>query len=190
MDDDRALVNRILAGEGGAFEEFIVRYQRLVAHVVFRMVDNPADREDICQEVFVALYRGLKDFQFRAKVSTWVAKVAYYRCLSHLDKSKVALFDDITNDDKQLEQVPENVPSPAEYAEVQDVSARVREEIAGLPVHYRTVLTLYHLDHMSYQEIGEISGLPTGTIKSHLFRGRKLLKERLEAKYRPEDLWQ
>ncbi len=190
MNEDRALVNRVLAGETGAFEEFIARYQRLVAHVVFRMVDNQTDREDLCQDVFIALYRGLGDFQFKAKVSTWVAKVAYYRCLSHLDKAKVPLFDDITNEETHLDQMPGEALSPADCAEVGDISAKVREEIAELPIHFRTVLTLYHLEQMSYQEIGEITDLPAGTIKSHLFRARKLLRTRLEAKYKPEDLWQ
>jgi RNA polymerase sigma-70 factor (ECF subfamily) len=190
MDENRALVERVLAGETGAYEQFISQFQRLVAHVVFRMVDNPTDREDICQDVFIALYRGLKDFQFKAKLSTWVAKVAYYRCLNYLDKAKVPLFDDITDEEQQLDQVAGKTQTPAEFAELRDVSSRVREEIAQLPVHFRTVLTLYHLEQMSYQEIGEITDLPEGTIKSHLFRARKLLKKRLEARYRPEDLWQ
>ncbi len=68
-------------------------------------------------------------------------------------------------------------------------AGRVRCEIDRLPVHYRAVLTLYHLDSMSYAEIADIVGLPEGTVKSHLFRGRKLLKERLTEKYSVEELW-
>ncbi len=57
-----------------------------------------------------------------------------------------------------------------------------------MPVHYRTILTLYHLDQMSYKEIGETMELPEGTVKSYLFRARKLLRVRLMTKYQPEDL--
>ena len=58
-----------------------------------------------------------------------------------------------------------------------------------LPIHYKTIITLYHLEEMSYREIGGIMNLPEGTVKSYLFRGRRLLKNRLMEKYQPEDLW-
>ncbi|MCB0296766.1 MAG: sigma-70 family RNA polymerase sigma factor, partial [Calditrichaeota bacterium] len=65
----------------------------------------------------------------------------------------------------------------------------LHEEIAQLPVQYRAILTLYHMDDLSYQEIGEIMSLPDGTVKSYLFRARKLLKERIIEKYPAEELW-
>jgi RNA polymerase sigma-70 factor (ECF subfamily) len=189
MDENRALIERILAGNAGAFEEFIARFQRLVSHIVFRMIDNRADREDICQDVFIGIYRGLPDFRFESKVSTWVGRVAYYRCLNHLEKMKTSLFEDISGENQTVDDVAGRSLRPDDYAETQDISARVRAEIAKLPVRFRAILTLYHLDQMSYNEIAEIMKMPEGTVKSYLFRARKLLKKRLEAKYRPEELW-
>lgn len=189
MDENRALIGRILAGDTGAFEEFITRFQRLVSHIVFRMIDNTADREDICQDVFIGIYRGLPEFRFECKVSTWVGRVAYYRCLNYLEKMKTPLFEDISGENQTVDDVAGCSSRPDEYVETQDVSSHVRAEIDKLPAQYRAILTLYHLDQMSYHEIGEIMKLPEGTVKSYLFRARKLLKKRLEAKYRPEELW-
>jgi RNA polymerase sigma-70 factor (ECF subfamily) len=76
---------------------------------------------------------------------------------------------------------------PDAYAEGRDLKARLEREMACLPGLQRTVLTLYHVDEMSYIEIGEMLGMPEGTVKSHLFRARKRLKERLMKKYRVEE---
>ena len=189
MGEGRELIARIVAGDAGAFAEFVRQYQRLVSHVVFRMIDNVHDREDLCQDVFLAVYEHLPGFRFDAKLSTWVARVAYNRCLTHLEKMRVPVWSDFAGEEQLCDVVPNDDKSPHEYVEDRDLSARVHGEIARLPVVFRTVLTLYHLDEMSYQEIGGVTGMPEGTVKSYLFRARKLLKERLLAKYRLEEIW-
>ncbi len=80
--------------------------------------------------------------------------------------------------------------NPASFAGSQNVNEILNNEIMNLPIQYRTIVTLYHLDEMNYSEIAEITKLPIGTVKSHLFRARKLLKNRLELKYTKEDLCQ
>ncbi len=188
MAEERELVKRILTGDSRAFTEFVLQYQRLVSHIVFRMVANEADREDLCQDVFLGLYRNLAGFRFQSKMSTWVARVTYFRCLNYLEKKKTPLFEDICGEDQTIADVAGNGELPDEFAVSQDIAGRLREEIDKLPVHYRTVLTLYHLDEMSYQEITKITDLPKGTVKSYLFRARRLLKQRLEAQYGAEGL--
>ena len=186
--DAELLVKKTLAGNKKAFESIIEAHQRLVSHIVFRMVQNAADQEDICQDVFLKVYQNLKGFQFESKLSTWIAKIAYNACLSFLEKKRVPLFNDLMPEEKSIETVSDCSYSPDQAVEGKEASALLRTEIGKMPVHYRTILTLYHLDQMSYKEIGETMELPEGTVKSHLFRARKLLKERLLAKYRREDL--
>ena len=186
--DSRSLVKKTLAGNKKAFESIIERHQRLVSHIVFRMVQNPADQEDICQDVFLKVYQNLRGFQFESKLSTWIAKIAYNACLSFLEKKRVPLFDDLMPEEKSIETAADCNYLPDQVAEGIETSTLLRTEIEKMPVHYRTILTLYHLDQMSYNEIGEAMELPEGTVKSHLFRARRLLKERLLAKYRREDL--
>lgn len=189
MHENRNLVRRILAGETHAFERLIRNYQRLVSHIVFRMVTNQADREDICQDVFIKVYQNLSNFRFDSKLSTWIAKIAFNRCVNFLEKKKVPLFDDIADQEKAVERYAGDDPGPDEYTQAGDLKKLLQREIDKLPIQYRTIITLYHLDEMSYTEIGKITGLPDGTVKSYLFRARKALKQRLEAKYQPEELW-
>lgn len=189
MADGKALVKRIQNGEEGAFEILVEQYKRLVFNVIFRMVQNEADREDICQDVFVKVYRYIDSFNFDSKLSTWIARIAVNTTINHLKKKKVPLFDDCSMEDDTIENAVREQKSPDVDTEDSDLSSRLKAEIAKLPHQFRTIITLYHLQEMSYAEIGEVLNLPEGTVKSYLFRARKRLKERLLDKYQAEELW-
>ena len=188
--ESRLLAAEVLNGNSAAFKILIERHQKLVSHVVFRMVSNRSDREDICQEVFIKVYQNLAGFHFESKLSTWVAQIAYNACINHLEKKRLPLLDDLHQEENALEQYPSDAATPDHYAERQDIATRLHSEIDKLPVHFRAIVTMYHLDEMSYEEIAEATGMPLGTVKSYLFRGRKLLKDRLSEKYQLEDIWQ
>jgi RNA polymerase sigma factor (sigma-70 family) len=188
MTDCRRLVRTILTGDKEAFRALVERYQRLVSHVVFRMIPNQADREDLCQEVFLKVYENLPTFRFDAKLSTWIARIAYNTSVSHLEKAKAYLYERESAEDDPLKRITDSSALPDEYAQARDLSCRLAGEIEGLPVLYGTILNLYHLEGMSYDEIRQIMQLPEGTVKSYLFRARRLLKERLLAKYQREEL--
>ncbi len=188
MADSYLEIERILAGDHKAFEAFVERYQRLVSHIVFRIIPNDEDRRDICQDVFIKIHRSLGSFRHESKLSTWIGRVAYNRCLNYLEKKKLPLYEDLCQEGETVDSVIGSAVRPDEYTENRDRSARLCHEIAGLPAQFRTIVTLYHLDEMTYHEIGDIMKLPEGTVKSYLFRARKLLKERLLAKYQPEEL--
>jgi RNA polymerase sigma factor (sigma-70 family) len=186
--EEKALVQQILAGNQRAFKEFILQYQNLVSHLVFRMIPNDSDREDICQDIFLKVYQHLANFQFESKLSTWIAKITYNTCLNFLEKKRVSLFDDLTPEELTLDDLSGSSALPDSFTEKQDISRRLQMEIEKLPVHYRTILTLYHLDEMSYREICQITEMPEGTVKNYLFRARKMLKDRLKMQYKPEEL--
>lgn len=189
MKESRILIERIKAGDKNAFRTLIEMHQRLVGHIVFRMISNAADRKDLCQDVFLKVYQNLTGFRHESKVSTWIATIAYNTCINYLQKKKVSLFDDHTPEDKSLENISGNHMLPDEFVEERDIASRLQNEIGKLDVHLRTILTLYHLDEMSYNEIAQIMDLPEGTVKSYLFRARKRLKERLMSKYKKEEIW-
>jgi len=196
IDDDRQLVGDILAGSEEAFRRFIERYERLVCHLVFRLVPNPADQEEICQEVFIRLYKNLRNFRFDCKLSTYVGKVAYHCAINYLKKRKIPLYGDRlgSGHDGPGEETSAGregicLKTPESIALESERNILLRREIKNLPPIYRAVITLYHLDEMSYREISDILELPEGTVKSYLFRGRKLLKEKITAQNEPEELW-
>ncbi len=202
MQAERDRIEQVLSGDLQAFQALIEDYERLVCHIVFRMVTNEEDREEICQDVFVKVYQNLAKFEFKSKLSTWIGRISYNTCINYLKKRKLLLYDDLAEKESEgfgkstreatasyVESVSGDLPIPDEFMMNQEMTGFLFAEINDLPVKFRTIITLYHLDQLSYAEIGEIMNLPEGTVKSYLFRARKLLKERLLEKYPAEELF-
>ena len=193
---ERELVEKVLGGNREAFLDFIDRYERLVKHVVFRMVDDARDREELCQDVFMKAYRYLDGFRFESKLSTWLARIARNTCLNHLEKKEVPLYaDHAPSPDEEspdarsaLNQITDPDEDVEAAATERERQAVVREGIQTLAEHYRTALTLYHLEGMSVSQISDIMDNPEGTVKSHLYRGREKLKDWLLEHYSQEEL--
>jgi RNA polymerase sigma-70 factor (ECF subfamily) len=194
LQEEQALIQRILHGELDLFRELIDRYQRLVSHIVFRMVTNPEDREELCHEVFIKVYQNLSKFQFKSKLSTWIGKIAYNSSINYLRKEKIQLYQDLESPEQNNESLDfeESIYSkektPDKISEQKDCIRQIGMLIDSLPEHFRSILTMYHMDQLSYKEIAEITELPEGTIKSYLFRARNILKEKIVAQYQGEKL--
>jgi len=188
MTDPQKLVAAVLTGDRKAYKSLVLQYQRLVSHIVFRMVPVSADREDMCQEVFIKVYQHLSGFRFDSQLSTWIGRIAYNTCLNFLDKKKLPLINDLGDDDNEYIPVDTTATMPDEALENKELKAILNREIEKLPPVYRTVVTLFHLDHLSYDEISHITDMPEGTVKSYLFRARNLLKDRLLRQYRREEI--
>ena len=164
--------------------------------IVFKMVANSADHKDMVQDIYLKAFDKLSGFQFRSKLSTWIGQIAYHTCLHYLEKKKLLLLDQVDNstdsDEQTLEQIskrsidlfrnePETLLIKKELKEI------LAFEIDQLPPVYKTLITLYQQE-LSNEEMMQISGLPEGTIKSYLFRARKMLKENILTKYKREEL--
>lgn len=190
QEESRQLIARILAGNTDEFEAVVEKYKKLVAHIIFKMVPIEADREDVCQDVFVKVYQKLGSFKFESKLSTWIGAIAYNTSLNFVEKKRVLLADDLSPEENALERVAAEAVSPEDMIDNLNISEVLIREIDQLPVQYGVILALYYLEEMPYRDIAKITGTPDGTVKSHLFRARKLLKDRLLAKYAQEDLCQ
>jgi RNA polymerase sigma-70 factor (ECF subfamily) len=189
MADPRKLVEQILAGDQNSFRTLIADYQRLVSHIVFRLIPAGPDQEDLCQEVFIKVYQHLDRFRFDSKLSTWIARITYNTCLNFLDKKKLPLYDDLVKEEENFEPVDAGQATRPDFDfEAAETGAILQREIEKLPEAYKAIVTLYHLDQMSYFEIAEVMQIPEGTVKSYLFRARKLLKNRLLTKFEREEL--
>jgi len=193
------LIAHILTGNTEDFKILINHYQKLVAHIVYRFISNAADREELGQEIFIRVYQNLSSFQGKSKLSTWIGRIAHNACLNYLKKKKIPLYDDqagsetscaITNEPSVSDSITATDNAPDQQLINEQIAAFLQQEIDHLPQHYRQIILLYHIDEMSYHDIGEILNLPEGTVKSYLFRARKQLKERLLSKYQIEELYQ
>jgi RNA polymerase sigma factor (sigma-70 family) len=160
----------------------------MVTHIVSRMIYDSTEREDLAQEVFLKVHENLGGFRFRSRLSTWIARITYHTCLNFLEKKRPSLIEDDFPERGGADAFPGTAPPPDAAVHRAEVAGILEREIRSLPVKHRTALTLFHMEGLSYEEIGEVMGLPDGTVKSYLFRARKELYERLTSAYSREDL--
>lgn len=178
--EDRALVQAVLSGAPGAFERLVRQYQGLCWHIVLRMVRQPEDARDLCQETFLRVHQYLHQYRFDSALKSWIGQVAYSVAKRHLERKRIPLVDSQDEEGASVvETVGDGSDLEGDHAQAQ-VSALLHAAIETLPPLQRTLLTLYHLEEMPIGEISQVTGLPEGTIKSHLFRSRKQLRDVLE----------
>ena len=177
--NDAELVEQILNGNNNAFRFLVAKHERLVLHIVGRIIQRSDEVEDVCQEVFIKVFRKLKGYKGDARLSTWIATIAYNTSISLLRK-KSRKPEQSYDEQPGLIFAEQDSALNQQLVERDEVKAYLLMMIEQLPLHYRTVLTLFYLEEFSYKEIEQITGMPEGTIKSYLSRARKLLKEKLE----------
>lgn len=181
-DEERALVEAVLARVPGAFERLVRAYQGLCWHIIGRMVRHPEDTRELCQEAFLRVHRYLDDYRFECRLKSWIGQVAYHVALRHLQRKRIPIAEPPGEGDADpLDSVGGDTDVEAACHD-DEVAAALHDAIESLPPLQRTVLTLYHLHEMAIADIAEITGLPGGTIKSHLFRSRAKLRRRLRAR--------
>ena len=175
--DDRALVQAVLAGTPGAFERLVRQFQNLCWHIVVRMVHNPEDARELCQETFLRVHQCLHQYRHDAPLKAWIGQVAYSVAKRHLERKRIPIAEAADDEGTPLhERVADDFD--LENAVVDDdIARRLHAAIERLPPLQRTILTLYHLDELPLAQIARITGLAEGTLKSHLFRSRKRLQE-------------
>jgi RNA polymerase sigma-70 factor (ECF subfamily) len=170
--DDGALVAAALGGAAEAFGTLVERYERAVYNLCLRTLRDPEEARDAAQEAFFKAFRSLRTFKPGAKFSTWIFSIAYHACCDRLDRRK-------RFSDAELPERADPAPGPALLAEQRDEARELRAAIDTLPEKYRTVITLYHLQGRQYEEIARVLDVPLGTVKTHLFRAKELLRKRL-----------
>jgi RNA polymerase sigma-70 factor, ECF subfamily len=166
------LVAAAIAGRADAFGTLVERYERAVYHLCLRTMRDPEEAKDCTQEAFFKAFRSLATFKIGARFSTWIFSIAYHACCDRLGSRK-------RYSDGEIPDAADPAPGPAQLAERNDEASALRTAIDGLPEKYRTVITLYHLQGRRYEEIAAVLDVPMGTVKTHLFRAKELLRKAL-----------
>jgi RNA polymerase sigma factor (sigma-70 family) len=194
-EEDQLLVEKVLRGDTGSFAVIIKKTERLVAQIIFKMISLPEDKKDLAQEVYLKVYKNLSGFQFQSRLTTWIAQITYNACINHLRKKKLVLVDDaktMESENEVIEILQNKLHAGRNDSETflfnKELAQILQAEIEKLPPLYRTLITLFHNEELSYIEIGEITGLSEGTLKSYLFRARKKLRENILLYYKKEAL--
>jgi RNA polymerase sigma-70 factor (ECF subfamily) len=185
-DAESALARRVAAGDEAAFEDLVNKYSRPILDYCRRLVGNAVVAEDLAQEAFVKFYLGLSSFDPSKSVSPYLYRIAHNHCLDWLRKKRVPTVPLVWEDDagKGLREAdaPDRTLAPDELVERSEVQQAIDEALAALPPTYRGALIMRHREGMSYEEIAEALGMPLGTVKARIHRGREKLQQTL-AKY-------
>jgi RNA polymerase sigma-70 factor (ECF subfamily) len=171
---DRDLILRARRGESDAFGELVTRYQTGVFNVCYRVLHERGEAEDMAQETFMRAYDRLNTFDLEREFGPWIRRIAANLCLNFLESRKAVLPLDEERDRDQTQR-------PEKQVEVKERSEQVRNALASLPANYRVVVELRHYQELSYEEIANELNIHLSDVKSHLFRARKLLAEKLHA---------
>ncbi|MBI3946315.1 MAG: sigma-70 family RNA polymerase sigma factor [Armatimonadetes bacterium] len=181
---DGILVARAQAGDPDAFEQLYARHQRRVYRLALGMLRNLEDAEDVTQETFLNAYRALPGLADGQAFHAWTTRIAVNLCRrrARVSGSRSLLSLDAENADTgECLQIPDARPLPEEAVQVGELRREVRSAIAGLPREFREVVILHEMDGLKLHEVAQALGVPLGTAKSRLSRGRKYLKRALSA---------
>lgn len=171
---DNELINLCLAGQDDAFAELVGRYQNILGRVIYNLTNNREEINDLLQEIFIKIYKSLRQYDPEHKFAAWSMRIATNHCLDQLRKRKPLQVS--------LEDSPEfqdTAGSPeTEYLKA-ETRRNLRKALNGLPEQYRIPIVLYHQNGLSYQEMVAVLGLPLTVIKNRLYRARLMLREML-----------
>jgi RNA polymerase sigma-70 factor (ECF subfamily) len=171
---DAELIERGLRKENAAWEQIVLRYRRKVFHIAYKFTGRHDDAEDLSQEIFLRVFRSLDKFNQDADFSTWLGSVARNYCIDHYRASKREK-DVVVEDLVALDLAPASSGNPHRALEDRDRRSLLRGGLDLLPGKLREAVVLRDLLGLSYQEMADRLGLPEGTVKSRINRGREEL---------------
>jgi len=171
-DEDRAIAAQVVSGQKELFRLLIKKYERQVYGMGMSFFHNSEDASDFTQEVFLKTFRNLSRFEGRSRLSTWLYKIAYNTAINSVTRKKD--YHSLVED----ENIPDN-DTPERNLLKKLAQDAILEAITGLPERFRVCIDLFFFYDRSYQEIEAITGYPVNTIKSHVFRAKKILREKL-----------
>ena len=179
---ERELVERCRRGDEGAFQELVDRYKDLVFALIARTVQDRSRAEDLAQEVFLRIHRGLPYFRGEARLSTWIYRIVANVCVQDHARPAVPLaFDPIDEERTRARNAP-SVPD-RQFGDL-ELRDRLEKAIARLPANYRLLVAAHYLRGIQYEELAEALQLPLGTVKTQLHRAKQQLRRLLETELR------
>lgn len=187
-DEDAAIIERSKNGDRVAFNELVRRHQRRVFNLCYRIIGNRDEAEDVAQEVFITVFKAIKNFRGDSTFSTWVHRVTTNHCKNRLKYLKRRRYFQTTSIDEtqdtgegeqKREYASDEFYTPEEDLERSEVGAEIEGAIAQLDEDYRIVIVMRDVQGMSYQEIADVLELKEGTVKSRIHRARLELQGKL-----------
>lgn len=183
---DSEIIKEALRGNQEAYKKLMRKYHDAIYMLIYRMVREKSEVEDLTQEAFIKAFASLQNFNNEYAFSTWLYKIATNNSIDYIRKKKLQPFSLDKPVDSEQDHYTYEVPDTSYEADrplIERQRAKFLDEaISALPEKYRRVIILRHKEDRDYREIAEILHLPLGTVKAHLFRARELLNKYLRNK--------
>ncbi|HEV2178314.1 MAG TPA: sigma-70 family RNA polymerase sigma factor [Terriglobia bacterium] len=187
--DEAALVAELQSGSEPAFAYLVAVFESPIYNLVWHILGNEADAADVLQEVFVKVFRGVKQFHGASSLRTWIYRIALHEASNHRRGwLRRHAHEPMSLDEEPgqpgmavAEAAQSSSQTPYQNLEQAERQARVERALASLAEPYRTVVALREIEDLSYEEIAEVLSVAEGTVKSRLMRGRELLRRKLAA---------
>jgi RNA polymerase sigma factor (sigma-70 family) len=176
---DTDIIGRVLQGQQAVFSQLVERYQNYVFTLVLRFIESREDAEEVAQDVFIKAYRSLADFRGESKFSTWLFTITRTSCISFLRKKKLNTLS-LDNERTGLQVANTESGFRANLIEQKSRHAMLNEAIGMLSADDSQVLTLFYKGEQTLEEIAQIMGMETNTVKVKLHRARQRLKDKME----------
>lgn len=180
---DEELVAAVQGGDSSAFDELVRRWERKIRGAVYRVVGSEEEARDVTQEAFLKAFRGLAGFKSEARFSSWLYQIALNLSRDKLRRRKLrnhASLDAMEEDGHASPALVSRAPDAHAQFQRNDLARRVAAAVAALPDDQREVIVLKEYQDLTFVEIAEVLALPVSTVKTRLYRGLTLLRERLE----------
>lgn len=178
MVDEQELILRSMQGDVSSFGLLVQSYQSSVFNACYRLTGDRHEAEDLAQEAFFRAYQRMNTFNTTLPFGPWIRRIATNLSINQLEKKKAP----VVSVDEDRDQTPDDLQkSPETTLEEAQTSREIRNALLELPLQYRLVIELRHYQDLSYEEISTTLQIPISDVKSHLFRARKILAEKLKA---------
>ncbi len=185
-DSDVMLVERAVAGDQGAFELLVIKYQRRIQRLIGRMVRDVDLVEDIAQETFIRAYRALHQFRGDAQFYTWLYRIAVNtakKFLLELKRDPTVSENSVKSDEDETSwsgSEPTTDDTPESLLAAKEIALAVNAAMEALPDDLRQALTLREIEGLSYEDISEAMNCPIGTVRSRIFRAREAISVKVK----------
>jgi RNA polymerase sigma-70 factor (ECF subfamily) len=186
-DDEERLLARLKRRDEAAFNQLVQLHQAAVYRQLLRVLGDAAEAEDLAQEVFVTVFKAIDTFRGESRLSTWIHRIAQNHARNRLKyhgrrkRKGDSVLDDNTEETAAAPETGSRLPRPDHQVEAHQAEANIRKAMTFLDEEQRTLIVLRDLENMSYEDIQQLTGLPSGTVKSRLHRARMALHESFRA---------
>ena len=182
IEADQRIVDQIRAGNTRAFAVFVDRYKDRAFSLALGLIGERQEAEELVQDAFVRAYKGLAGFRGDAAFGTWFYRILHNLCLTKISRrgKREKMFVGLDETGQENFTGDQDEEGTLEQLENEELNAQVTREVAGLPEKFKTPILLFYIQEMTYDEIAATLDIPVGTVKTNLFRGRNMLRMRLE----------